>query len=461
MTHDARLSALDTAFLRAERPETPLHVGAVSVFEGGRLTDESGHVRVGDVRAAVEARLHLVPRLRQVVREVPLWLGRPVWADDPHFDVAHHVKVLPVAKPGTREQLLQLAAELHEERLDRSRPLWELWLVEGLADGRVGVIEKVHHAMVDGVSGVDVAAALLDLEPDPPPIAAPPFERGAAQRSAVLAAEAVAEQVRRAARLPRPRRAFDLVWRLLHELTELEEEGVLAPPSSLNARVGCDRQLRALTLDLDLVRASGRAQDATINDVVLTAVGGGLRALAEARGDRTNRPLKVLVPVSLRSPADHLTLGNRVGALVIPLPLEPVDPAVRLAAVAAWTARAKRSEAARTTAELISAGDGLPLPTVTLLSRLVVSRQPFVNLVVTNVPGPPFPVYMLGSRMVDTVPIVPLGGNMTMSVGVLSYDGRLTLGVTADLVAGEDLNVFMDATAAEFDALVPATAVSA
>ena len=461
-----RLTALDTGFLRAEEPGVPMHVGAVSVFEGERLLDGAGRVRIDEIRRAIADRLHLVPRLRQVVREVPLGVGLPVWVDDVDFDIAAHVQVVTLDPPGGEEQLLRLTTGLHAALLDRSRPLWELWFVDGLAGGRVGLVEKVHHAMVDGVSGVDVATAILDLEPDPPaPAPAPPWRPERAPGAAALALEALADRVvtpgdvvravAGAVRAARPTAAA---------VVGLEEEGLFAPRLSLNGPVGWGRRLEAIRLPLEEVRAIGRAHDATVNDVVLAAVAGGLRQLLLARGERLDRDVKAFVPVSLRADHEHLELGNRVGGLFAPLPVGLPEPGVRLWVVSTWTKRAKRSSAPATLSGLLGAFDRLPPRIVGPVSRLI-RHQPFVNLVVTNVPGPSFPVYLMGARMLETLPVVPLGANLTLGVGVLSYDGVLNLGVQGDTDACPDLDVFIDGLGESFAHLLgrrarPGTAVT-
>ncbi len=448
-----RLGVVDETYLAIEAARTPLHVASLAIFEGGPLLDEDGKFRLHEVRARIEARLGLLPRLRQRIATVPFGIGRPVWVDDEHFDVANHVDVVALGAPGDEEALLRLAEEVFMEPLDRSVPLWHFQFVTGLRDGRVALIERAHHAMVDGVSGIDISLVLLDSAADTPPSepeewtpVAPPSAVSLvsdALRDLVMAPLSVAAQA--AESLLRPgdvaRRTADIV----SALRTAADGGILAPRTSLNVPIGSRRRLSLLRYRLADVKGAGSSAGATVNDVVLTAVAGGLRALFVARGETvpSTQSVRALVPVSLRDPTETIALGNRVGALLTPIPVGIGDPVERLSRVSATTKSLKASTEAETTDVLLRATDVLP-PCVAGVIQRTVHRQPLVNLVVTNVPGPRSPLYALGARMLEVYPLVPLGGNMSLEVAILSYDGALTLGITSDPETCPDVDVFVE-----------------
>ncbi len=448
-----RLSALDAAFLHYETDGTPAHVGSVAFFEGDPFRDDDGRFRLAAVRSRIESRLHLVPRLRQVVLPTPLGIAHPVLADDRYFDIVHHVKLVEVGAPGDESSVLELAASLHMERLDRDRPLWEMIFVDGMADGRVALVEKIHHAIVDGVSGVEVATVLLDLERDTEDHDAPawyphawdgPAERlvkGLANRIALpfrWAAGAVSD-------LSSGSGALDL--------KTITRTFATAPKSSLNREVGHRRRLEPVRRDLEVVRARAHEHGATINDMVLAAVTQGLRAVLLARGETVEpsvEPLRALVPVSLHEAEGDL--GNRVASLVVDLPIGISDPVERIETVAATMKEAKASGTAAASDQLLKGADLIPPNLAAVISRAV-HRQPLINLVITNVPGPDVPLYAIGAKMLDAIPIVPLAGNLTISIGVLSYEGRLVLGLYGDPDAFDDFDVLVAAVEQGFDDL--------
>lgn len=420
------------------------------VFEGAPLRDELGRVRIEELRSLVDQRLALVPRFRQIPVAPPIGLGRPQWVDDPNFDIAHHVRLTALPAPGTPAQLNQLCCDLYAELLDRSRSLWELWVVDGLVDGRVGLIEKVHHSMVDGVAGVDVAMALMDPDPDhqwfaprsaavwapQPPPAWNELAMGALED--VLAVPlGVGRQVRRLVTSPRARvvRAASV----LRGGLSLSEGGLLAPKLSINRPLaGGKRLLDQLTVPMAEVKAVGAAFGTTVNDVALAAVAGGLGRLLRERGEDAVR-VRALVPVSTRPIESRGDVGNAVAAIVVSLPVGEVDPVGRLRMAADAMRRRKSVGQATATGALVALADSLPSAIATAMSSAV-HRQPFVNLVVTNVPGSPFPVYMMGSRLESVVPVVPLARNLNLSIGVFSYAGQLSFGLLADADLVPDLH---------------------
>jgi diacylglycerol O-acyltransferase len=450
MTAD-RLAAMDEAYLVAEEPSAPLHVASLGLFEGPGLCDARGRLRLRAIRARIASRLELLPRLRQRVAPVPFDLNRPVWIDDVDFDIAHHVDAVALGRPNDEAALVHLAEAVVMEPLDRSRPLWHLRFVTGLEGGRVALIERAHHAMVDGVSGVDVSLALLDLTPDAPDVEAPRWEPGPEPSQGQLLVDGIADRVTApltaTARALRSLRAPAAVARDVRSvaaaLGELRHDGIRAPHCSLNRAIGDTRELLFVRERLDAVHAAGAPFGATVNDVVLAAVTSGLRALFLEREEPipSDRVVKALVPVSVRTDGESMALGNRVGGLVAPLPVGIGDPHERLRRITATMAALKASGEASTADRMLRAADLLP-PSLAHLVARGLNSQPLVNMVVTNVPGPDFPLYAMGSRMLEAFPIVPLGGNMSLEVAVLSYDGALNVSVTADRDACPDAATF-------------------
>jgi WS/DGAT/MGAT family acyltransferase len=449
VTYD-RLTGLDASFLRLERLETPMHVGALSVFEAEPLVGPDGRFRLAEVRELVASRLHLIPRFRKLVQHVPLEAGEPIWIDDERFDIGYHVRLTALPAPGTRSQLLALFERVQAQLLDRSRPLWELWFVEGVEDGHIAMIQKTHHAMVDGVSGVDVATVLLDFTPEPTILEAPEWQPEPpppparllidSVKEMVAGPQAVANATRRAAEVPRW--AADRVSELARSLVTLTEGGLVAPKVSLNNPVvGRSKRFGLVRVPLDDVKQVRRAFGGTINDVLLAGVGGGLARLLEARGElHPELVLKVFCPVSVRDDSQKMQLGNRVSAMFVPIPVGVTDPLERLAAISASTADLKEREQAVGAAALLGITE-YAAPTLLGLAARLVHHQRLVNLVCTNVPGPQTPLYCMGARMLEAYPMVPLARNLNLGVAILSYCGQLHLGLLGDRDLWPDLDV--------------------
>lgn len=402
-----RLSALDVANLRVEDHGLPMNVAALLFLDGGPLLDDRGELRLTLVRQLVEDRLALAPRLRQVLYRPRRGAGRPVWVDVTHVDVAAHVRTVRIPAPGDEAALLAECARLNALVLPRSRPLWELWVLTGLADGRVAMLIRLHHVVADGAAALALIGALFDDPMPPPPAASPrpdPVHRaGQAARMLVGRALALADLVRigRAPRL-----------------------SINRPPRS---RV----RLAFVRADLERARSAAHAHGGTVNDIVLTAVAGGARALFRARGELDPVPvLHVSIPASIRRPGEPLT-GNRVGLRVVPVPLGESDAVRRLGQVVRTTRRGKRRP---------------PLqPGGAVLQRwmvAVMSRQRLVNIVVSNLPGPSFPLTFAGARVLEVFQIGVVQGNVAVSVGVLSYAGQLNVEVAADADIVPDLPIF-------------------
>jgi WS/DGAT/MGAT family acyltransferase len=443
-----RLSALDETFLHLERPETPMHVGAVAVLERAPFHDHLGRFRLDDVRAIVASRLQLIPRFRKRVMPVPLGRGRPVWIDHDAFDIADHVRLTSLPAPGSRRQLLELAERLMTQVLDRGRPLWELWFVEGVDRGEhVGLIHKSHHTLTDGISGVDIATVLLDfareptvLEPDGWTPAPPPDPTR-------LVVDTVREQMTRPAEMAHtvrravdaPRDAVDRATGLGRSIGALLDGQLVAPRLSLNAPVGMGRRIETVRVPLETVRTVREAFGCTVNDVVLAVVGSAVARVLDAHGElHPDLVLKAFCPVSVRDDGQRMQLGNRISTMVVPLAVGEADARIRLDAVRTTTADLKERQQAVGAAALLGLSE-YAAPTLLGLAARVAHAQRVANLIVTNVPGPQVPLYCLGAQMYEVYPVVPLSRNLTLNVAILSYCGQLHFGLIGDGQSGRDL----------------------
>ncbi len=447
----ARLSPVDVANLRVEDRGVPMHVAALAVVEGAPLLDAAGQLRLDAVRAEVQRRLHLAPRLRQVLCRPRLGLGPPVWTDDARFDIRRHVRACPVPAPGDEAALRAVWAQLNGPPLDRSRPLWELWLLPGLASGDVGMLVRLHHVVADGVAALALMGALVGTAPGGPPPPAPreapsagpggpppapawrPAPTPGAWRLFTDAWRRRGDAV--AARLRHPTAAHG-VRSLTRQLRLLAGEG-RAPRVSFNQPAGTDRRLLLARADLARTRAAAHAHGATVNDVVLAAVAGGARRLLAGRGElRPGLTLKASVAAANRDPADAAASGNLAGIMLVPLPVAEPDPARRLAAIARLTRARKRYPPYQPSARFAQRG----------MVRAM-SRQRMVNLFTSNLPGPPAPLYLAGARVLELFQVGVVQGNVTVGVGVLSYAGQLNFSILGDADAVPDLKAFADGLA--------------
>jgi WS/DGAT/MGAT family acyltransferase len=453
------LTALESLFLRIESPRTPMHMMTIAVFEGAPLTGPDGRLRIGELRAHTDARLHLVPRLRQRVHSAPFGLLAPVWEDDPAFDIARHLRQAAVPPPGSRRELLALCAELVSWPLDREHPLWELWFVEGLHGGRVAVVEKLHHAVADGLAGVELASVLLDLERHAPEPTAEPWRPEVPARFPSLrfdvgrAGAMVGDMVRGALTTARhPGRAWQRATTVAEGAASLFGPGVVAPRHTVNAPVGLHRRLAVVQEPLAELRRVERVTGATVNDQLLAAVAGGVRQWLERRGEQTaGRTLQVLVPVGFEHGGTG-GLGNHVAGMLVRLPLDQDDAARLLAEVSVALRRRKALHQADAAGLLVESLELAPQPLLEAAAH-VVHHQPFINLVVTNVPGPQVPLYSMGARMLEAFPFVPVAGNLAVGVAAFSYAGHLGVGIVGDRDAVPDLDVLTGAISATFRAI--------
>jgi diacylglycerol O-acyltransferase / wax synthase len=433
-----RLSALDATFLHLERPREHMHIGAVATFAGPPPSHP-------ELLAHVESRLRLVPRYRQRLARAPFDLLRPMWVDHPGFLLAHHVRHTALRSPGGREQLLELAGHAFSAQLDREHPLWELWFVEGLADGGFALIFKSHHALIDGLAGVRLAGAVLDAQPAGAQPAAP-LEPSPAPGPRELVALGLADAARTGMRVARaaveaarrPEETLGLVRDAAGAIGELARElASPAPATPLGVATGPDRRLATVSCRLEAVRRD----DATVNDVLLSAVAGALRRFLAARGVAVDGlVLRALVPVARRAePPGRVVLGNEVSAVRAPLPVGIADPLERLAAVRSSMSRVKASGQARGAETLIAAGELLPVPLLAWAAGLPLATRLF-NVVVTNVPGPASPLRLLGREMREAHPVAPLPHAQALAVAILSYNGTLGVGLLADPAALPELD---------------------
>jgi WS/DGAT/MGAT family acyltransferase len=461
MANPDRLTGLDASFLSLERSGAHMHVGSVLVFDGDAPPYE-------EFVAKLEQRLHLVPRYRQKLAWPPLVQSRPVWIDDPHFNARYHVRHTALPAPAGDEELKRLAGRIFAQGLDRSKPLWELWMVDRVGEDRFALISKTHHALVDGVSGVDISTVLFDLEPDPPePEPAPAWYPRPEPSAAALLATSFAERasvpldaVRGALGAARhPERAVAGGGKAVKGVAAMAAGATGAPPSPLNVRIGSHRRFAWVDADLDRFKAIKSALGGTVNDVVLTVVAGALRSFAIRRGrDPEGMELKAMVPVSVRADAERGALGNRVAAMYAPLPLYAEDPQDRFAIVHAAMAGLKESGQA-VGAEVLTRLAGFAAPTVLDQAARLQTRQRFFNIVVTNVPGPQFPLYLQGRRLRAFYPQVPLTLNTALGIAIMSYDGRLGFGLLGDYDSMPDLDAVAEDLEAAIDGLAQAAGV--
>ena len=442
--HGDRLSPVDASFLVQEDANSHMHVGAVTIFAGPppRYDDFVNHIR---------SRLHLVPRYRQRLTFPPLESGRPLWVDDPTFNLEYHVRHTALPEPGSEQQLRALAARIFSQQLDRSKPLWEMWLVQGLDGGRFALIAKTHHALVDGVSGVDLSTVIFDLQPTPAdiPHEDQPWRPRREPSSIELAARGVRALVKTPLELTA--KAVAVATRPAETVEQVKEgvEGIgelawamlnPAPASPLNVPIGPHRRLVFVRNDLGQLKEIKNTFGGTVNDVVLTVVSGGLRKWLRSRGVRTEGlELRALVPVSIRSEHERGALGNRIAVMRGPLPVYIEDPVARLRVVKQAMDGLKESKQAVGAEVLTGLQEFAPPTILAQASRLNFSTRLF-NLIVTNVPGPQFPLYVLGRELVDLFPVAFLPSEHALAVAVMSYNGGMAFGLLADYDAVPDLD---------------------
>jgi diacylglycerol O-acyltransferase / wax synthase len=456
--HLDRLSSIDASFLHQEGQASHMHIGGVLLFEGPppAFDDYLDHVR---------SRLHLVPRYRQKLATPPLQTGRPLWVDDTNFNLEYHVRHTALPAPGTEEQLFLLASRVASQQLDRSKPLWENWLVEGLADGRFAIISKTHHSLVDGISGVDLATVLFDLERDPAPPDGdlepwrPHREPSSAELVAAGARGVVTTTAglatRAAGAATRPASTLGALRDVAEGLGELVWAGLNpAPETPRNVEIGPHRRYAVVRAELSQFKEVKNALGGTVNDVVLAVVSGALATWLRSRGIRTEGlEMRALVPVSVRTTDQRHSLGNKLVVMRGPLPVYIDDPVVRLRFVRKAMDGLKESKQAVGAATLTAVNNLAPPTVLAQASRLNFSTRLF-NLIVTNIPGPQVPLYVLGRQLEDLYPVAFLPGNHALAIAIMSYNGGIDFGLLGDYDAMADIDVVAEGIAASLAELL-------
>lgn len=452
-----RLSAADLSMVWPEDFGWPQDIGAIAVLDGSSLLDATGRFRIEEVRDQIGSRLHLLPRFRQRLYMPPRGLGWPLWVDVSSVDLARHVGVFPLEPGADEAEFLAACEQLRRRPLDRFRPLWELWFLPGLPDGRIGLFMRAHHAVADGMAGVAAFGAFLDFTPEAPQPSALPWKASPIPSKGELFRDNLSSRAQAArafvSSLAHPGdtvREFRRGWPAVREAFG---EG-RAPLTSVNRRVGSDRRLALIRSRLDLVKGIAHAQGGKVNDVVLTVVAEGLRGLLRSRGERVEGlMLRAMVPVSLHREQPGRARGNLDGVMVVPLPIGEPDDIGRFRWIAAETARRKMKERP----------PGGTLFRNGVIQRAFVrhaARQRFMNVYVANVPGPLVPLYLGGTPVLEVFPVVPIMGNLTLGIGALSYAGQFNLTVVADRDACPDVEVFVEGVRSSLDELARSVLVA-
>ncbi|MGZ4270407.1 MAG: WS/DGAT/MGAT family O-acyltransferase [Solirubrobacteraceae bacterium] len=454
------MTAIDASFLHQEGPASHMHVGALSLFEG----PPPPYPQLLD---ALRERLHLVPRYRQKLSVPPAGTGRPLWIDDPTFNLEYHVRQTALPRPGSEQQLMRLASRIFSQQLDRSKPLWETWLVEGLEGGGFALISKTHHALIDGIAGVDLAQVIFDISPVPAEIDHPgePWRPAPEPTAAEVLAAGTLGLLRTgfttaaaaAGLAMRPMAALRGARDAAEGLGEVAWAGLNpAPATPLNVEIGPHRRFAGVRTELADFKAIKNRFGGTVNDVVLAVVSGALRGWLRSRGVRTEGlELRALVPVSIRAADEHGTLGNRIAAMRGPLPVYIEDPVARLQAVREEMDGLKESKQAVGAEVLANVQNFAPPTILAQASRLNFSTRLF-NLIVTNIPGPQFPLYVRGRELLDVFPIAFLPKDHALAIAIMSYNGHMNFGLLGDFDALPDIDTVaegIDASLAELVAL--------
>jgi WS/DGAT/MGAT family acyltransferase len=447
-----RLTALDATFLNFESPRQPLHIGGLYIYQDQpELASRPG---VRGLFKTVEDRLHLVPRYRQRVQDVPLALGHPVWVDDPDFDLSYHLRRLALPSPGGMNELLEVVGRLHSRPLDRSRPLWEMYILEGLCEGRVAIYSKIHHSMVDGIAAVDLALALHDLDPEegavepgepfrPEPLQSAPELLGAVAREAAGAAlSAAGGLLRRPLAAPGEVLSSAIKGTHLRELLSMLRP---VPSGPLNVKVGSGRRIELASVSLARVKTIKNALGASVNDVALAAVGEAIHAFLIHRGESVPDDLtyRIMVPVSERSDADKGP-GNKLSAMFIDMPVGRMPARRRMQIVMHDMGGLKDNRQAAAAGQLLGLTSMAPASLHALVGRAALDNQRLVNMVFSNVAGVQQPVYACGARLLEAYPLLPVVANLSVVICVASYDGGMYFGVVGDYAGFPDLKVITD-----------------
>lgn len=467
-SHHERLTAADEAFLDLEGSATPMHVGAVCLYDLAPLRTAQGGLDFPRLLRQIEAALPAVPRFRQRLSTIPLF-GRPVWVDDEHFNLRYHVRHTAVPRPGDVRQVKRVAGRILSQPLNRIRPLWEMWFIEGLAGERFAVVIKAHHCMIDGIAGADLLAALMAVDPEE---TARSVDAPWRPRRHPSSFELLADEIgRRAALVPaalragrellvRPREALRAAADVGAGLVELAGVRPVSP-SPINVPIGPHRRFDWTRMDLAAMREVGHRFGATLNDVALAIVTGALRSTWRRQGRTVDgMDCRALVSVSLRAAPERGALGNRVATLLAGLPMDETDPVRRLQRVAETMRVAKASHQVLATEVLEEVSDWTFASLLVGLARLAVRTHAY-TIDVTNVPGPPVPLYLLGAELREVYALTPLVDDQALALALFSYNGGMHWGFNADWEAVAELHQFVQTIEAEFATLQRASARAA
>jgi diacylglycerol O-acyltransferase / wax synthase len=434
-----RLGPQDASFLYLETPSVHQHVGGLAILDPSTRPD--GTLRLENLVEVISSRLHLAPRFRQKVVFPPLATARPVLVDDAGFDLNFHMRRAALPSPGGRKELIDYVQRVISRPLDRTKPLWELYLIEGMEDGLVSILTKVHHSMVDGLAAIDLASAVFDFTPEPQILTPEPWAPEPEPSRIELLRDAVRDQITHPVRgmvdmaqrtVQSPGLMVRQVGSVLGGIRELVGGGVMAPASPFNRSVGPNRRFAMAEAPVQMFKDIKNALGGTVNDVVLAAVAGGLHRLIRHRREPTrDRVLRAMVPVSVRTDDQKSALGNRVSSIFVDLPIGPMGAKKRLTLIREKTKHLKESDQAVGAEFLMNIGTWAP-PTIHGMAARLAARSRFINLVISNVPGPQVPMYVAGARLLAQYPIMPIAENMGLSIAVTSLAGTMAFGITAD-----------------------------
>jgi diacylglycerol O-acyltransferase len=444
-----RLGPQDASFIYLETPSVHQHVGGVAVLDPSTRPD--GTLRYDDLLQVMGSRIHLAPRFRQKVVFPPFAVARPVWVDDPNFDLTFHVRRAALPGPKGRQELIDYVQRVFSRPLDRTKPLWEAYIIEEMENDLCAVITKVHHAMVDGLAAIDIASTMFDFTPDVQILTPPPWEPEPEPSRSDLLREAIREQVANPVKtaIELGQRTLQAPSRVLRQVTDVVEGlfdvvggGVLAPPSPLNRKVGPNRRFGMTEAPVQTFKDIKNALGGTVNDVVLATVAGAIHHLFRTRREPTrDRALRAMVPVSVRSESE--SGGNRVSSIFVDLPIGPMGAKKRLALIRSETMHLKESHYAVGAEFIMNVGMWAP-PTIHAMAARLAARSRVINLVVSNVPGPQVPMYIGGARLLAQYPFMPIAESMGLSIAVTSLAGTMAFGVTADWDTLPDIEVLVE-----------------
>lgn len=444
-----RLGPQDASFIYLETPSVHQHVGGVAILDPSTRPD--GKLTYDDLLQVMGSRIHLAPRFRQKVLLPPLAVARPVWVDDPNFDLTFHVRRAALPTPRGRRELIDYVQRVFSRPLDRTKPLWEAYIIEEMENDLSAVITKVHHAMVDGLAAIDIASTMFDFSPEFQVLTPPPWEPEPEPTRADLLRDAVREQITNPVSslvnlgqrtLQTPSRVLRQVTDVVEGLLDVVGAGVLAPPSPLNRKVGPNRRFGMTEAPVQTFKDIKNALGGTVNDVVLATVAGALHRLFRSRREPTrDRTLRAMVPVSVRS--EDESGGNRVSSIFVDLPIGPIGAKKRLAIIRDATKHLKESHYAVGAEFLMNVGMWAP-PTIHAAAARLAARSRVINLVVSNVPGPQIPMYIGGAKLLAQYPFMPIAESMGLSIAVTSLAGTMAFGVTADWDTLPDIDVLVE-----------------